>query len=126
MNCAPLADLAEPQTHPVLRNRFYGSQVPIVVAAGARLAEGLMAGGVLPVVKHLPGYGRAAVDSHLDLPRLTEPLDALEARDFAPFRALADLPMAHDRAYRLRRDRPGQSGDRIARRDAADPRADRL
>lgn len=94
VNCAPLADLVEPQTHAVLRNRLYGSQVPLVVAAARACAEGQMAGGVLPVVKHLPGYGRAAVDSHLDMPRLTEPLAALEARDFAPFRALADLPMA--------------------------------
>jgi beta-N-acetylhexosaminidase len=56
------------------------------------VAEGLLAGGVLPVMKHMPGQGRAAIDSHHDLPRVAAPRAALEA-DFAPFRALADLPM---------------------------------
>lgn len=63
--------------------------------AGARAtAEGLLAGGVLPVIKHIPGHGRASADSHKDLPVVTAPLAALEAQDFAPFRALADLPLA--------------------------------
>lgn len=93
VNCAPLADLSEPQTHPVLRNRLYGADVEQVVDAARACADGLLAGGVLPVVKHLPGYGRAQVDSHLSLPRLTEPLAELDRRDFAPFRALRDLPM---------------------------------
>lgn len=94
VNCAPLADLVEEQTHPVLRNRLYGGDVETVVAAARACAEGLLAGGVLPVLKHVPGYGRAHVDSHLDLPRVDVPLEELRARDFAPFRALADLPMA--------------------------------
>ncbi|MBW7922954.1 MAG: beta-N-acetylhexosaminidase [Rubellimicrobium sp.] len=94
VNCAPLADLVEDGTHPVLLNRFYGGDVQTVVAAARACADGLLAGGVLPVLKHVPGYGRARVDSHLDLPRVDVPLDDLRARDFAPFRALADLPMA--------------------------------
>lgn len=94
VNCAPLADLVEVGTHPVLRNRLYGSDVETVVAAARAAADGLLAGGVLPVLKHVPGYGRAQVDSHLSLPRIDAPLDELRARDFAPFRALADLPMA--------------------------------
>jgi beta-N-acetylhexosaminidase len=93
VNCAPLADLVEEGTHPVLLNRLYGRDVDTVVRAGRAAAQGLMAGGVLPVLKHLPGYGQARVDSHLDLPRVSVPLDDLIARDFAPFRALADLPM---------------------------------
>ena len=93
VNCAPLADLVEDATHPVLRNRLYGSDAAVVVAAARACAEGLLAGGVLPVLKHLPGYGRAHVDSHLTLPRVDVGLAALFARDFAPFRALADLPM---------------------------------
>lgn len=92
VNCAPLADLVEEETHPILLNRLYGEDVSTVAAAARACAEGLLAGGVLPVLKHLPGYGRARVDSHLALPRVSEPREALEARDFAPFRALADLP----------------------------------
>ena len=93
VNCAPLADLVEEGTHPVLMNRLYGDNVATVVAAARAAAEGLLAGGVLPVVKHIPGYGRAKVDSHHELPRVTATLEELEARDFAPFRALADLPI---------------------------------
>ena len=58
------------------------------------MAEGLLAGGVLPVMKHVPGHGRATLDSHLALPRVVAPTLAALAGDFAPFRALADLPMA--------------------------------
>ncbi len=93
VNCAPLADLVEQGTHPVLRNRLYGGEVDVVVAAARACAAGLRAGGVLPVVKHLPGYGRAVVDSHLELPRNAQSLAALKARDFAPFAALADIRM---------------------------------
>ena len=93
VNCAPLADLVEPDTHPVLRNRLYGSDVGTVVEAARACADGLLAGGVLPVLKHIPGYGRAAVDSHLDLPRVTAPYEALIERDFAPFKALNDMAM---------------------------------
>lgn len=93
VNCAPLADLVEPGTHPVLLNRLYGSEVGAVTAAARACAEGLVAGGVLPVVKHLPGYGRAVVDSHLALPRNDRPLADLRARDFAPFRQLNDIAM---------------------------------
>ncbi len=93
VNCAPLADLVEAQTHPVLLNRLYGDD-PDAVAAAARIcAEAFLAGGVLPVLKHIPGYGRARVDSHKDLPVVHARRESLEARDFAPFRALNDLPM---------------------------------
>ncbi|NAZ35395.1 glycoside hydrolase family 3 protein [Rubellimicrobium sp. CFH 75288] len=93
VNCAPLADLVEPETHPVLRNRLYGSEVDAVVQAARACADALLAGGVLPVLKHIPGYGRATVDSHLELPHVRADREALAARDFAPFRALADLPL---------------------------------
>lgn len=93
VNCAPLADLVEEGTHPVLLNRLYGGDVATVVAAARAAADGMLAGGVLPVVKHIPGHGRARVDSHLHLPRVATALDDLDARDFAPFRALADLPL---------------------------------
>ncbi|TNC52749.1 glycoside hydrolase family 3 protein [Rubellimicrobium rubrum] len=93
VNCAPLADLVEPETHPVLLNRLYARDIPTVVAAARTCAEAFLAGGVLPVLKHVPGYGRAVVDSHKDLPRVGVPRDRLVARDFAPFRALRDIPL---------------------------------
>jgi beta-N-acetylhexosaminidase len=93
VNCAPVLDVVRPQTHPVLRSRCYGSEPGEVAAVGRAVAEGLMAGGVLPVTKHMPGQGRAELDSHLELPRVAAAAPQLE-EDFAPFRALADLPLA--------------------------------
>ena len=93
-NCAPMADIALPETHPFLRNRCYGSDAATVAALARAVADGLLAGGVLPVLKHIPGHGRATADSHVDLPRVTVPLETLLAEDFAPFAALSDLPMA--------------------------------
>lgn len=93
-NCAPCADLALPETHPFLKNRCYGSD-PVRVAEIARaVADGLLAGGVLPVIKHLPGHGRSTADTHHDLPTVTVSAETLRDTDFAPFRALNDLPMA--------------------------------
>ncbi len=94
VNCAPSADLAWPETHAFLRNRCYGSDPATVTAMARACAEGLMDAGCLPVLKHAPGHGRATQDSHEDLPRIDVPLTELERTDFAPFRALADLPMA--------------------------------
>ncbi|KJZ20277.1 glycoside hydrolase family 3 N-terminal domain-containing protein [Loktanella sp. S4079] len=93
VNCAPLADIAEAQTHPFLYNRLYGQDVATVVAAARVCADALLSGGVLPVLKHIPGHGRANVDSHLGLPRVEAPIASLHEKDFAPFRALSDLPM---------------------------------
>jgi beta-N-acetylhexosaminidase len=93
VNCAPVLDLVRPETHAVLRNRCYGADPAEVAEVGRAVADGLLAGGVLPVMKHMPGQGRAGLDSHLVLPRVEAPPAAL-AMDFAPFRALADLPMA--------------------------------
>jgi beta-N-acetylhexosaminidase len=93
-NCAPLADVARETTHPFLRNRCYGSDPGTVARIARAVAEGLMAGGVLPVMKHLPGHGLSHLDTHLDLPTVDASLDELDRIDFAPFRALADLPMA--------------------------------
>lgn len=93
-NCAPVGDVARPQTHPVLRNRCYGSDPDTVARIALAVAEGLMAGGVLPVMKHLPGHGLSHLDTHLDLPTIDAGLEELRASDFAPFRALSHLPMA--------------------------------
>ncbi|MCU0912126.1 MAG: beta-hexosaminidase [Rhodobacteraceae bacterium] len=92
-NCAPLGDIACPATHPFLRNRCYGETPALVAEVARAVADALLAGGVLPVVKHMPGHGRAAGDSHTDLPRAEAARAELAATDFAPFRALADLPL---------------------------------
>lgn len=93
VNCAPVADLVFAQTHPVLRNRCYGSDVAKVVQMCRAAADGMIDAGVLPVLKHIPGYGRAVVDGHKDLPTVDIPRADLEAQDFAPFKELVDLPM---------------------------------
>jgi beta-N-acetylhexosaminidase len=92
-NCAPVLDVASASTHPFLRNRCYGSDVEAVTRLGRAVADGLLDGGVLPVVKHMPGHGRATQDSHFDLPHVGVDLSTLIDADFAPFRALNDLPM---------------------------------
>ncbi len=93
VNCAPLADLVEDESHPVLKNRLYGSDILTVVEAARAAADAMLAGGVLPVLKHIPGYGRAQVDGHLSLPRVSASREALNARDFAPFHALRGMKM---------------------------------
>lgn len=93
-NCAPLVDIAGPDTHPFLHNRCYASDPHTVAQLGRAVADALLDGGVLPVVKHIPGHGRATADSHHDLPVVTAPRETLRETDFVPFRALADLPMA--------------------------------
>lgn len=93
VNCAPCADLAGPETHPFLRNRCLGQSAPEVAARARALAQGLLAAGVLPVIKHIPGHGRATADSHRALPVADAPRATLEQTDFAAFRLLADLPL---------------------------------
>lgn len=92
-NCAPMVDVAEAETHPFLKNRCYGMQAEEVARMGRAVAQGLLDGGVLPVVKHIPGHGRARADSHLELPVVTAEAEDLSDTDFAPFAALNDLPM---------------------------------
>lgn len=93
-DCAPTLDLLCDETHPFLRDRCFGDDPTVVAAHGRACADGLLAAGVLPCIKHLPGHGRANADTHHDLPVVSADLADLEARDFAPFRALADLPIA--------------------------------
>jgi beta-N-acetylhexosaminidase len=93
-NCAPMADVAQSETHPFLKNRCYGSDALTVIGAARAVSNGLLAGGVLPVLKHLPGHGRAVSDSHFELPTVTASEQELWDVDFAPFKALTDLPMA--------------------------------
>ncbi|WP_299140847.1 beta-N-acetylhexosaminidase [uncultured Tateyamaria sp.] len=92
-NCAPMVDLIVKETHAFLRDRCYGTSVGDLALLGRAAANGMLDGGVLPVLKHIPGHGRTNLDSHYDLPRVDASLDTLRETDFAPFRALNDLPM---------------------------------
>src|SRR6202008_85646 len=94
VDCVPVLDVPDPQGHEIIGDRAYGDTPEEVASLGRATAEGLIAGGVLPVIKHVPGHGRARADSHLESPVVDAALEALEARDFAPFRALSDMPMA--------------------------------
>lgn len=93
-NCAPVLDVPAKGSHDIIGDRAYGTRVSQVIALGRAVAEGYAAGGVLPVIKHMPGHGRATKDSHLELPVVTASRAALTRTDFAPFRALADMPAA--------------------------------
>ena len=94
VDCAPVADIPAAQADPVIGDRAFGMEPKVVVALAGAYARGLIEGGVLPVVKHMPGHGRATADSHKQLPVVTADRATLEATDFAAFRGLADLPMA--------------------------------
>lgn len=93
-NCAPLADIANEDTHPFLQNRCYASDVNAVVEAARATAFGHLDGGILPIIKHMPGHGRAVSDSHFVPPQVDTDLETLRDTDFAAFRRLSDLPLA--------------------------------
>ncbi|MEM9437072.1 MAG: beta-N-acetylhexosaminidase [Pseudomonadota bacterium] len=93
VNCAPLGDIAGQGTHPRLMNRCYGRTPGDVISCARAVAEGQRAGGVLSVLKHIPGHGSSTKDSHVDLPRVSKTAEDLHAHDFAPFKALSDMPM---------------------------------
>ncbi|QDY99223.1 beta-N-acetylhexosaminidase [Nitratireductor mangrovi] len=93
-DCLPVLDVPVEGAHDVIGQRAYAREPGAVEAMGRAAAAGLMAGGVLPVMKHIPGHGRARADSHMELPIVDASLDELRAHDFAPFKALSDLPMA--------------------------------
>ena len=92
-NCAPLGDIAQADTHAVLKNRCYGSTRAAVVTHARALHQGLRHGGVSGVLKHIPGHGRGTLDSHLELPRVPTDRDSLERHDFEAFRQLNTIEM---------------------------------
>jgi beta-N-acetylhexosaminidase len=93
VDCAPVLDVPVAGADAIIGDRAYGETVNSIAGLGRAFAEGLIAGGVLPVIKHIPGHGRATADSHLALPVVETALAELET-DFAPFRMLSDMPMA--------------------------------
>ena len=93
VNCVPVADVATSGTHEILLNRCYSRDPAEVAVYGRAAAAGCLRGGVLPVLKHIPGHGRPNADSHLELPVTNATLEELRTSDFVPFRELRDLPM---------------------------------
>ena len=92
VDCAPVLDLPVDGADPVIGDRAFGTEPAQVARLGRAFCEGLLAGGVLPVVKHIPGHGRARVDSHRACPRVEADHAILARSDFAPFRALSAMP----------------------------------
>ena len=110
VNCSPVLDLALPEQTSAIGNRAFSSDLEIVAALGQSAMAGHLAGGVLPVIKHLPGHGRARVDSHVALPTVESARSVLAASDWAPFRACAGAPLAitaHVLYTDLDREHPG-------------------
>ena len=94
VDCVPALDLAVPGAHDVIGDRAFSGDAETVAMLGRAVCEGMLAGGVMPVMKHIPGHGRAGVDSHHSLPVVATQKAELEATDFAPFKVLAGMPWA--------------------------------
>ncbi|WEJ11419.1 beta-N-acetylhexosaminidase [Sinorhizobium prairiense] len=94
VDCLPVLDVPVPGSHDVIGNRAYGHDPATVTAIGRAMSEGLKAGGMLPVMKHMPGHGRTFVDSHHNLPVVSAGIDELKSSDFLPFAAMKDEAMA--------------------------------
>ncbi|GAA0556805.1 beta-N-acetylhexosaminidase [Rhizomicrobium electricum] len=94
VDCLPVLDVPVPGAHDVIGDRAFSTDPTVVIELGRAVMDGLMDGGVLPVMKHAPGHGRAGCDTHLDLPRVTASREQLSAADFVTFRSLAHCPMA--------------------------------
>ena len=90
----PVVDLARKGTHDVIGNRAFGDDPDLVIAMAREVIEGMLEVGVLPIMKHIPGYGRVTVDPHFDCPVVDATLDDLRETDFQPFIALKDTPWA--------------------------------
>ena len=94
VDCAPVLDVPQPGADPIIGDRAFGKDVSTIVTLAKAFMDGLMKGGVAAIIKHIPGHGRALVDSHKDLPIVDAPREALETTDFAPFKALHMAPWA--------------------------------
>ncbi|XSG82697.1 MAG: beta-N-acetylhexosaminidase [Methyloligella sp. ZOD6] len=93
-DCAPVLDVPQPGAHKIIGDRAYGADPETIAILGRAVMDGYLAGGVLPVIKHVPGHGRAKADSHLSLPKIEASEAELAAVDFKPFQALKDAPLA--------------------------------
>jgi beta-N-acetylhexosaminidase len=116
VDCAPVLDVPVAGADPIIGDRAWGTAPAVIAENGLAVCDGLMAGGVLPVIKHIPGHGRATVDSHRALPVVDTPLSMLDSTDFAPFRALSGMPWAmtaHVLYTALDPDRPATLSPRV-------------
>ena len=93
VDCTPCIDVPVEGAHDIIGDRSFGRDPGLVASLGQAVIDGMLDGGVLPVIKHIPGHGRARADSHLELPIVDTPRSELEHSDFAPFRALAHAPL---------------------------------
>ena len=93
VNCAPVLDLAVDGAHSIISNRAFSDDPTAVVGLARAYFDGMLASGVSPVVKHVPGHGRATVDSHHNLPLVETSRSVLSETDFMPFRRLSDIPL---------------------------------
>jgi beta-N-acetylhexosaminidase len=115
-DCAPVLDTPQPGADPIIGDRAFGTSSEAVIRLGRAALDGLAEGGVAGVIKHMPGHGRADADSHLSLPCAKADAASLEAVDLAPFKALADAPMAmsaHVLYPAWDKDRPATTSSRI-------------
>lgn len=94
VDCMPLLDVPVPGAHDIIGDRAFGADPEIVAMLGKAVISGLIKGGVTPIIKHIPGHGRAGVDSHKNLPVVSASIDELRKTDFAPFAILNDAPWA--------------------------------
>ncbi len=94
VDCVPVLDIRVPSAHDVIGDRSFGPDPSVVVALAGAKTAGIRAAGVAPIMKHIPGHGRACADSHFDLPVVDCPREELERTDFEPFRKLSGIPMA--------------------------------
>jgi len=94
VDCAPVLDLRVPGAHDIIGDRAFAETPEVIARLGRASCEGFLEAGVIPVIKHIPGHGRAHADSHEALPIVETPMDLLRRTDFAPFKALSDMPMA--------------------------------
>jgi beta-N-acetylhexosaminidase len=94
VDCLPVLDVPVTGADAIIGDRSYGSDPAVVIDLGRAVIEGMIEGGVLPVMKHIPGHGRATADSHLALPRVAAPAEELSATDFVTFRSLNSCPLA--------------------------------
>ncbi len=127
VDCLPLADVPVAGADAVIGDRAYGTSPDKVAAIARAVTSGLVQGGVLPVLKHIPGHGRATADSHFRLPTVDVPLEELAGTDFAAFKPLADLPMAMTAHVVFSALDPAQPADDICdNHRSGDSRSDRI
>jgi beta-N-acetylhexosaminidase len=118
VDCLPVLDIPVPGAHDVIGDRAFSQNPIVIIELGRAVMDGLIDGGVLPVMKHMPGHGRATADTHLELPRVATSREELSASDFVTFRSLNTCPMgmtAHVIYEAIDPNRPATTSPRVIR-----------